>query len=237
MKVLLVGGSGKVGSMILPFLKDAVRLRVFDRVPPANEDVEYLQGDVNDPAGVANAVDGMDAVVYMIMQPLSHYEDIQLNYNLNVKGLHQVLQCAHEAGIRRAVHASSGSVHSYKHDFYPSEEMPFDGPDVYGLTKQLGERVCEWFCRCHGMTIFSLRLWTPRARPDWLKVREEPIPFRAGGTQDNDVARAFLLALKCQSPGFRPVFISGDYEGRYVDLTRARELLGWEPLARPDETG
>ena len=237
MNVLLVGGSGMVGSMTLPFLKDELQLRVFDRVSPASEDVEYLQGDVKDPAAVAKAVEGMDAVIYMVMQPLDQYEDVQLCYDLNVTGLYQVLHCAHKNGIRRAVYISSGSVYDYRYDFYHSEDMPFDAPDEYGITKWFGERVSEWFCRCHGMTICSLRLFSPRTRSDWLEVRRDEMTFRAAGTQDSDVARAILLALECPITGFHPVFISGDHEGKHINLSRARELLGWEPLARPDETG
>ena len=233
MNVLVAGGSGRVGSLILPFLKDQLRLRVLDLVPPPQGDVEYLEGDVNDPAAVAAAVAGMNAVVYMVMPPLSHWNDLQFSHDLNIKGLHQVLQCAHEAGIRRAVYASSASVHDIKRGFYPSEDMPDDARDVYGFSKRLGERVCEWFCRAHEMAIVSLRLWAPRSRQGWLEARKQKNRFQAGATLDSDVARAFLLALQCQAPGFHPVFISGDYQGKFVNLSRARELLGWEPLGRP----
>ena len=34
-----------------------------------------------------------------------------------------------------------------------------------------------------------------------------------------------------------PVFISGDYEGKVIDCSRAKALLGWEPLERPCGVG
>lgn len=230
MNVLVAGGSGKVGSLILPFLKDQLRLRVLDLVPPPDDDVEYIEGDVNDPAAVAAAVVGMNAVVYMVMPPLSVYTDLQLSHDLNVKGLHQVLQCAHQAGIRRAVYASTASVLNSSRRYYPTEDLQDDIRDIYGFTKRLGERVCEWFARVHEMTIVALRLFAPRSHEGVLQARQEKNPC---ATWDSDAARAFLLALQLQAPGFHPVFIAGDYQGKVVNLSRARQLLGWEPLGRP----
>ncbi|KKK55572.1 hypothetical protein LCGC14_3073190, partial [marine sediment metagenome] len=66
MNVLVIGGSGRVGTNILPFLKSQFKLRVFDLVAPAAGEVEYVSGDVTNPEAVASAVQGMDAVIYLV---------------------------------------------------------------------------------------------------------------------------------------------------------------------------
>ena len=231
MNVLVVGGSGRVGRLILPFMKDQHRLTVFDLVPPGDDQLDYLAGDVNDAAAVTRAMSGVDALIYMVIPSRSQLRELQISQDLNVKGLHQVLHCAAEAGIRRVVHASTLTVH-HGREFYSSEDLPRDSCGVYGFTKGLGEQVCEWFCQVHQMAIVALRLISPRSRQEWLIERGSGGPGIAH-TQDSDVAAAFLSALTCQTTGFKTVFISGDYQGKRVDLTGAREFLGWEPLARP----
>ncbi len=69
MNVLVLGGSGHVGTAIMPVLRKDFRVRVFDVKPPADGDVEYMPGDVTDPAAVARAVEGMDALAYLVMPP------------------------------------------------------------------------------------------------------------------------------------------------------------------------
>lgn len=50
MKVLLVGGSGLVGTFITPYLAEHHELRVFDLVEPGHaKKVEYIQGSISEP--------------------------------------------------------------------------------------------------------------------------------------------------------------------------------------------
>ena len=51
-------------------------------------------------------------------------------------------------------------------------------------------------------------------------------------TEEEDVARAMLAALEYRN-GFQAFMISGDYENKIMNMTKAKRLLGWEPRARP----
>ena len=62
-KLLLVGGSGRVGSFCTPYLKERHNLRVLDPRPPRHEGVEHVEGTALDPEAVKKAVDGVDAFV------------------------------------------------------------------------------------------------------------------------------------------------------------------------------
>ena len=56
MQVLLVGGSGHVGSFITPYLLRHHELRVLDLHPPRHEGVAYVAGSVTDPAALRREV-------------------------------------------------------------------------------------------------------------------------------------------------------------------------------------
>ena len=69
MKVLLVGGSGMVGTFITPYLRQHHELRVLDVAPPHHADmVEYVQGSISDPDDVAKALEGMDTFIDLVMR-------------------------------------------------------------------------------------------------------------------------------------------------------------------------
>ena len=49
------------------------------------------------------------------------------------------------------------SVHQRERRYYPSEEdVPMDGPNVYGLTKRFSEEICRYFAREHDMGLSRL---------------------------------------------------------------------------------
>ncbi|HTX00092.1 MAG TPA: hypothetical protein VMD59_15015, partial [Acidimicrobiales bacterium] len=67
MKVLLVGGSGMVGTFISPYLAPHHSLRVLDLCPPSAAGVEYLQGSITDPEALRRALEGCDSFVNLVM--------------------------------------------------------------------------------------------------------------------------------------------------------------------------
>ncbi len=229
-KLLAIGGSGRVGAGVLPHMTDAYDITVYDLNPPPFDGVDSIQGDVTDADALRDAVAGMDAIIYMVMPALASYDDIGLNHDVSLKGLHMTLVAAQEAGIHRMVYLSSGSV-LWEHPFPHHDDLPHKPDGVYALAKALGERVCEWFCQHHDMSIFALRLWWPMDQ----KRHEHPPPhfddplWKICGTRTDDTARAIQLALESTAKGYYALLISGDTTGEYIRTDRARNLLGWTP--------
>src|SRR5262245_27784692 len=114
MKILIVGGSGIVGSLVAPLLAQAHTVRVFDRRPPAYDSVEYVSGDIGEYDALAQAVTGMDGLVYMAMGSLDWAETsgVISAFDINVKGVHLALRAAHQAGLTQAVYTSTMSVYA-----------------------------------------------------------------------------------------------------------------------------
>jgi nucleoside-diphosphate-sugar epimerase len=245
MKVLLAGGSGRVGTFVAPYLCREHELRVLDLRPPRHEGVEFVQGSYGDPDVAAEALRGVDAFVTMVMKSpqggASTEQSIPIiddNYETNTRALHVFLYVAQRMGVTTGVYTSTMSVHYRERDWYPSEELvPLDTPSVYGLTKGFGEQICQYFARWFDMNIVALRITGPRERDKWIEERRNPPPVKGGRpllvTDEEDLARAYLAALEVVRVGhgrFDAVFIAGDEHEKDHNLSKARRLLGWEPL-------
>ncbi|MEQ7006925.1 NAD(P)-dependent oxidoreductase [Actinopolymorpha sp. B17G11] len=259
MRVLVIGGSGHVGSLVLPYLAEHHDLAVFDLKPPiAGVEVEYLPGDLRDVAAVRRSFDGIDALVFMAMGPLSGWgspENAQAHLDVAVPGLYAALAAAHDAGVDHAVYTSSMSVFALRYDGragthgtedgapvgtndgapagpprYPDESTPPDATDFYGLAKRLGEEVCRNAVAAWGMSVVALRLCHPTADAEFPRT-ESPIR-QTICTSARDTAAAILAGLEYRGHGFEAFGISGDAAGRTVSIRKAGELLGWQPLDR-----
>jgi nucleoside-diphosphate-sugar epimerase len=238
MRVLVIGGCGYVGSLVCPLLAPHHALRFFDLKPPAVEPENFLgfqSGNVGDPEALFAACEGMDALLYMAMgsNEWSSPGFVPSSFDVNIKGVHLALAAAHKAGIGHAVYTSSMSIYEgdlHRRYFYDEEITP-DSRDVYGFTKYLGELVCRNACRSWGMSANALRLCLPTPTERWLAQTKVGTPTIA--TAETDVARALLGALDYRGHGFNTFMISGDYEQKLMNMSKAKRRLGWEPLARP----
>ena len=239
MNLLVVGGSGYVGSLVLPALAREHSLKVFDLKPPADapNGVDFHQGSVCDPEALLSAAMGADTLLYMAMangdwrRPTFTGD----SFDINVKGIFLALQAASRAGITQAVYTSSMSVYDgdLNRRYFPDEEITPASRHVYGFTKLLGEECCRVACREWSMSVNALRLCLPTPEERWLTEVRQGTPTIM--TTADDVARALLAAIAYRGHGFQPFMISGDYEQKLMNMSRAKRLLGWEPLARPRE--
>ena len=234
MRILVVGGSGFVGGLVLPLLAQQHSVRVFDLRPPV-EPVEFVEGDVGDFAALRRAAEGMDALVYMAMgnKEFSAPNSIATNFDTSVKGIYLALLAAHEAGITHAVYTSSMSIYGgeiTKRNL-DHEDIPPDATHFYGLTKRLGEQMCRHAVAEWQMSVNALRLCHPTANDQWRKQTDPAVPTIA--TAASDVAGAILAALELRGNGFQAFTISGDYQQKIFNMTKAQHMLGWQPLVRP----
>jgi len=253
MKILLVGGSGKVGTFITPYLLKEHEIRVLDIRPPASKEVEFVEGSICDPESLTLALTGCDSFINLVMMGAqggnSTEQDIgliQSNYAVNTLGLHLLLYIAQSMNIMNGVHTSTMSVHFRERArmgrfVYTDENMTeLDSPSVYGLTKGLGENICSYFANWFEMNIVALRITGPRTRDEYLAERRERPENRTGTghlyvTDEEDLARAYLAALqhvKIGQGNFEAMFISGDELEIEHNMSRARRLLGWAPRSQ-----
>lgn len=252
MRILIVGGSGYVGGVMLPGLAAEHEIRVLDLVPPPGEHggerdrVTHVRGSATDPAVLAAALDGVDAVVHAAMGRRSEtdwpHADHASAFEVNVASVYATLEAAHAAGVSRVVLIGSLSVFADAPvrlvERAVDENTEPDAFDVYAATKRLAEHLGRMAADTHGMTVTVLRLAFPtpdEAWPRWaLPVLDEPAEFRReDGTlipalAGSDLAAAVSAALAREGGGYDVFHIVGG--GWSAD--KAREVLGWEARRR-----
>lgn len=221
-----MGGSGSVGGLLTPLLRRLHDVTVYDRRPPADA-VRFIQGEASDRELLAKVVDENHALIYLLRgeleQPASMHE-------AQVELLELALRCASESRLCRVLYASTTSV--YGDDVWGPDEQTEPRPDcTYSLCKWLGESVCEYFARVHGLPVFTLRLNNPVSTEVWLDL------FRSGRFQAQtaapDLADAFHRALTAPWCGYEAFNISGDWTHKLMPCRKARRLLGWSARTRP----
>jgi nucleoside-diphosphate-sugar epimerase len=226
MKLLVIGGSGRVGTGVLPFLAEKHEITVYDVRPPQVDSVEYIEGSVLDVPALEQAMGDAEGLIYMAMN--AEFDDPDDGYDINVRGVHKTFQAALNVGMKHIVHTSTGSIMDETSDHF-ADDHPLHACHFYGLSKGMGEMVCEFFARMHGLSVIALRLCAPSSEERW---KEQCKPDRPNMyTTHRDTARAYDIALgMTDHQGFDAALISGDHEWTMVDCSRAKELLGWVPL-------
>ena len=238
MLILVVGGAGYVAGLVLPVLTRRHTIRVLDR-RPTPDCAEHVVGDATDYDVLRAAVNGVDAVVHCAMgiRATTTPKGAADAFDVNVKSVHLTLRAMHDAGVPHAVHISSLSVFNDITERTLDESEKPDATDVYGLTKRLGEQVCEAAAREWGLSVNVLRLAWPTPDdvwPAWGVGDEEPcLRYAADGTpieatSGTDVGHAVLAALDHRA-GFQVFTISGDRSAQRWSVAKARRVLGWHP--------
>ncbi|GGR12916.1 dihydroflavonol-4-reductase [Actinoplanes ianthinogenes] len=156
-RVLVTGGGGFIAGYVIRELLDQghqVRATMRSR-KPSFDGVEFVQADLLDDTGWAEAVDGVDQVLH-VASPVrpGHVENEDDLIVPAREGTLRVLRAARDAGVRRVVLTSAfhavGFGHPHTdHVFTERDWSVLDGPgmDAYGRSKVFAERAAWEFDR------------------------------------------------------------------------------------------
>lgn len=157
-RVLITGGSGYFGSLLRDRLvARGSKVRVFDLTDAADRvsDVEFIQGDIRDPARVAVACAGCDVVYHCVAQvPLA--KDHELFHSVNVTGTEVLLKAGVAARVAKVIYVSSSAVFGVPKTNPVSEHTEPTPAEAYGRAKLAGERLCDCFAEL-GLDVTIIR--------------------------------------------------------------------------------
>jgi len=193
--ILLIGASGQIGTdltMSLRTIYGASHVVASDIKSASREVMEsgpFEQLDIMDPVRLNEIVLKYNVTqVYLLAALLSATaeKNIELGWALNMKSLSHVLDLARHGKVKKVYWPSSIAVFG---PTTPSINTPqhtiMDPNTVYGISKQAGERWCEYYYQKFGVDVRSIRY------PGLISWKAKP----GGGTTDYAV-HIFHEAIK-----------------------------------------
>ncbi|HEX7927754.1 MAG TPA: NAD-dependent epimerase/dehydratase family protein, partial [bacterium] len=102
---LVTGGSGYFGSLLVQKLRErGLPVRIFDLVDADDRpsDVEFVQGDILDPAALDRACRGAGVVYHNIAQ-IALAKSEELLRSVNVTGTERLLEAAKRHNVRKVI--------------------------------------------------------------------------------------------------------------------------------------
>ena len=229
--VLVTGADGFIGSHLVEgLLEENCNVRAFtfynsfnswgwlDTLPREKSDaLDIFAGDVRDPNGVRQAMDGIEIVFHLaalIGIPFS-YHSPDTYVDTNVKGTLNILQAARTTQCAKVLITSTSEVYGTAQYVPIDEKHPFQGQSPYSATKIGADRLAESFYRSFNLPVTIVR------------------PFNTYGPRQS--ARAIIPTIITQ-------LLSGKKEIKLGSLQPTRDLVfvkdtvrGFIELAKSDK--
>ncbi|MCU6733103.1 NAD-dependent 4,6-dehydratase LegB [Diplocloster agilis] len=172
-KVLVTGSDGFIGSHLTETLvKKGYEVKAFVYYNSFNswgwldnvskdimKHVEVFQGDIRDPHGVKESLQGCDAVFHLaalIAIPFSYYSP-DTYVDTNIKGTLNILQAARELGTERVLVTSTSEVYGTAKYVPIDEHHTYQGQSPYSATKIGADRLAESFYRAFDLPVSIVR--------------------------------------------------------------------------------
>jgi nucleoside-diphosphate-sugar epimerase len=172
---LVTGGAGFIGShLVAALVARGDRARVLDDLssgrlenleplevgePGSGAPVEFLRGDITDPAACRAAAEGCQGVFHEAAQvsvPRS-VEDPERSYEVNVMGTLRVLEGARAAGVERVVFAASSAAYGESETLPKVESFLPEPLSPYASGKVAAEHLMRVWGHCYGLRTACLR--------------------------------------------------------------------------------
>ena len=161
MKVLITGGAGFIGSRLARALRDRAGVTILDVTAPSLDACRVVRGSVLDPDAVAEAAKGVDVVVHLagLVRESMHALPTEGTL-LQVGGTRNILAACGQAGIPRAILASSFYVYAGNvgEDVVTEGSVPrIERLDAFGRAKLASESLCRQASAAGGPSYTILR--------------------------------------------------------------------------------
>ncbi len=234
-KILVIGGAGLIGSHVVEELlkEDVKEVIVYDNFcRGTRENLEQalgdprcrifeIGGDILQTDILDQAMKGVDGVVHLAaLWLLQCYEYPRAAFDVNIRGMFNVLEACVSNKIKRLVYSSSASVYGDAVEEPMTENHPYNNWTFYGATKIAGEHMFKAYHRRYGLEGVGLRYMNVYGpRQDYkgtyiavmMKILDNldkglsPVVYGDGSQSYDfiyvsDTARANVCALKSSVP-------------------------------------
>ncbi|MYZ36954.1 MULTISPECIES: dTDP-glucose 4,6-dehydratase [unclassified Streptomyces] len=189
MRILITGAAGFIGSNFVRNLLadnyagwEGARVTALDKLtyagnrdnlPASHPRLEFVRGDICDPALLRELLPGHDAVVHFAAE--SHVdrslEGAGEFFRTNVLGTQTLLDAVLATGVERVVHVSTDEVYGSIDEGAWTEDWPLLPNTPYAASKACSDLVARTYWRTHGVNLSITRCsnnYGPHQHPEKL---------------------------------------------------------------------
>lgn len=149
MKIVLIGGSGFVGTRLIDLLKQSYNeLQNIDKQQSKFHSEVTTIANVLDKEKLSSLLKGADVVVLLAAEHRDDVSPTSLYYDVNVGGMKNTLEAMEVNGVKRIVFTSSVAVYGLNKE-NPNETHEKDPFNHYGKSKWEAEQVLQTWYQTH----------------------------------------------------------------------------------------
>lgn len=247
-KIAITGGSGGIGRHVVDYLKGKAEVTVVDIRPPEQPQVRFIEANILEFGALEAALAGQDQLIHLAAVPNPRIAAADVTFNTNVQGTWNALQAAENAGVRRALIASSDSTTGllYNPPDWPPQYLPIDEKhplrptEFYSLSKRVAEMIGRSFADRDKLEVVALRPSKVVVPHEWRELQARGSDVRNfhlwAYVEPEDVAQACYLALAVKDISYDVFFISAaDSLCSRPTLEMVEGMLGKLPEIRKPE--
>lgn len=247
-KIIVTGGSGRLGPYVVKRLKEKYDVTVLDVKPFDEPDVRYCNVLITDLEGLEKAFQGINGIIHLAAIPNPRTSTPEKCFTVNTHGTWAVLQAAENAGVKRVVVASSDAatgLHYNPKDWMPlylpvDERHPIRPSEVYSLTKEITESICRCFAVRGKVEVIAIRPGHIVFKPEYPEIGTRGSDVQNyhlwGYVAPEDVAQGLHLALDHPDGSYDCIFLGAeDGMNTRPTLELIKERFGHVPEVRRPE--
>ena len=223
MKILVTGGSGRIGRYVVrDLMETGHEVTHVDLISPSDRLSGYLRVDLTDAGEVYQALAKAqaEAVVHLGAWASAGLVPDTRTYGDNVRSTFHILQACADLGVKRVIIASSAQVYGLAKApplYLPmDEDHPLRPVNCYALSKIAGEQAGHYFVSNWGLSVLSFRFMGIRT-PAEINAEIEGIVHDPSSdtrllwtrTDARDAAMACRLAVEREEVPPGPYNITG----------------------------
>lgn len=231
-RLLIVGATGRIGSAVWKGLGGEYDIIGTSRhAAPADAARGLYRVDVGGtPEALARLASGTDTI--FAVAAMGHEAEFDDIAHMNLRGAYNVYEAARRAGVRRVIFASTNHVYDGYRDreAMVTADMPTAPGGLYGASKVYGEVLGRVYSHRYGLSVIALRIgnFPDNDRPTessvdrWISAR--------------DMCGLVRRCIEAEALPYAVLNAVSENDRRWMDLSGARDLVGYVPLDDGSET-
>lgn len=227
-KILITGGSGKIGSHFIKSFSDQYHFRVFDMQLPNVQDtsVEYFQGNLTDREYLKEVCEHVDIVIHLgsIANPDASFNDL---LDANIIGTKNIIDAAISAGCKKIIYASSAqTIEGYPKDIQINTDMAVKPGNLYGVSKCFGEALLSYHCFSSDLSAICLRIGAYEFPEDFTEMNARDL---SAYLHPDDLNQLLHLCIESKNIKFEIVNAISNNTYKRLDIQKSKLLMGYDP--------